>query len=190
MNHLSRQQSGFEITTTRGILKCDNVIIATGTNPLPRIPIFGKELDDNINQIHSSLYINTDSLPAGNTLVVGAGTSGMEIAIELAASRPTFISGHPTFHIPDPLFRYAGKAYWWFISNILTVRTPIGRKVKEKVQHGGGPLVKVSAKDLITAGVEQVPRVAGVENGQPRLEDGRVLNVSSVIWATGYKPDF
>jgi putative flavoprotein involved in K+ transport len=190
VNRLYRTQSGFEITTDKGTLKCDKVIVATGTNPLPRIPEFAKDLDASVYQIHSSQYINPDSLPSGNVLVVGAGTSGVEIAIELAGSRHTLISGHPTFHIPDRVFRYAGKLYWWFISNILTVSTPIGRKAKESVIKGGGPLINVSVKDLIEAGVEQVPRVAGVDSGQPKLEDGRVVNISSIVWATGFKPDF
>jgi putative flavoprotein involved in K+ transport len=188
--HLSRKQPGFEITTTKDILKCDKVIVATGTNPLPRIPEFAKDLDENIHQIHSSQYLNPDSLPKGSVLVVGAGTSGVEIAIELAKSRHTLISGHPTFHIPDPVFRYAERLYWWFASNILTVNTPIGRKTKKSIVKGGGPLINVSVKNLIAAGVKQVPRVTGVESGQPKLEDGRMVKVSSIVWATGYKPDF
>jgi cation diffusion facilitator CzcD-associated flavoprotein CzcO len=41
----------------------EDFIVATGTNPLPRIPIFAKDLDKNIHQIHSSQYLNPDSLP-------------------------------------------------------------------------------------------------------------------------------
>lgn len=190
VNRISRSQSGFEVSTARGVLKCEKIIVATGTNPMPHIPEFAKDLDRNIHQVHSSRYLNPDSLPSGNVLVVGAGTSGVEIAIELAKGRQTFISGHPTFHIPDPVFRYAGRPYWWFISNVLTVNTPIGRKAKKSIVKGGGPLVNVSVKDLVAAGVEQVPRVAGVEGGQPKLEDGHIIPVSSVLWATGFKPDF
>lgn len=190
VNYLSKSESGFEINTTDFVFKCDKVIIATGTNPIPRIPEFAKDLDTAVHQIHSSQYLNPDSLPSGNVLVVGAGTSGVEIAIELAKSRPTLISGRPTFHIPEPIFRYAGRLYWWFVSNILTVRTPIGRKAKKSIIKGGGPLVNVSVQDLVAAGVEQVPRVAGVENGNPKLEDERKLVVSSIVWATGFKPDF
>jgi putative flavoprotein involved in K+ transport len=190
VNKLSHTQSGFKITTDKGILECEKVIVATGTNPLPRIPEFSKDLDKSIHQIHSSQYINPDSLLSGNVLVVGAGTSGVEIAIELAGSRHTLISGHPTFHIPDPVFRYAGSLYWWFVSNIITVRTPLGRKAKKSIVKGGGPLINVSVKDLVAAGVEQVPRMAEVENGQPKFEDGRKVIVSSIVWATGFKPDF
>ncbi len=123
-------------------------------------------------------------------LVVGAGTSGVEIAIELAGSRQTILSGEPTFHIPDPLFRYAGNVFWWFISNILTVSTPVGRKAKQKIRNGGAPLINISVKDVDAAGVKRVPRVAGIEDGKPKLGDGTVVDVSSIVWATGFKPDF
>jgi putative flavoprotein involved in K+ transport len=190
VKHLSRIQSGFEINTVKGILKCDKVIIATGTNPLPRIPEFAKDLDKSIYQVHSSQYISPDKLPSGNVLVVGAATSGVEIAIELAGSRQTFISGQPTYHIPDAIFRYASRPYWWFASNILTVNTPIGRRARKNLLKGGGPLVGVSVKDLVDSGVRQIPRMSGVENGQPKFTDGITVNVSSIIWATGFKADF
>jgi putative flavoprotein involved in K+ transport len=187
---LRRTSSGYEIETSTGKLQAEHIIVATGTNPDPYIPDFAKDLDEDIFQIHSSLYKNPGSLPFPDTLVVGAGTSGVEIAIELSASRPTIISGHPTPHIPDPLFRYAGGLYWWFINHILTIRTPIGRKVKGKIIGGGGPLIRISFKDLLAAGVKSYPRLIGVQNGQPQVQDGHVLPVSSIVWATGFKPDF
>ena len=188
--HLSKKRHGFEINTGKGILTSDRVVIATGTNPVPRVPDFAKELDKSIFQIHSSQYVNPDSLPPGQVLVVGAGTSGVEIAIELAGKRKTLISGNPTFHIPDPVFRYAGGLYWWLIRNLLTVRTPIGRKARKSILRGGSPLIRVSASDLDLAGVDRIPRIAGIKNGKPRLDDGHIVEVSSIVWATGYKPDF
>jgi putative flavoprotein involved in K+ transport len=56
----------------------------------------------------------------------------------------TYIAGKPTFHIPDKIFRYAGELYWWFISNILTLRTPIGKKARKSIIGGGAPLNRVS----------------------------------------------
>lgn len=190
VNRLRRTSEGFELDTTSGTLRCRNVVVATGTNPLPKIPKFAGELDKSIFQIHSSRYINPESVPKGKVLVVGAGTSGVEIAIELAASRQTMLSGKPTFHIPDAIFKYAGRLYWWFACNILTVNTPIGRKAKQEIVKGGGPLISISVEDVKNAGVEMLPRVAGVENGKPKLEDGRVLDARAVIWCTGFKPDF
>lgn len=187
---LRSSSSGFEVTTANGKLNADYIVVATGTNPVAYIPDIAGDLSQDILQIHSSQYKNPQSLPGACTLVVGAGTSGVEIAIELAASRPTMISGKPTPHIPDPLFKYAGGLYWAFVHNVLTVRTPIGRKVKGEILKGGAPLIRVSFQDLLAAGVSPLPRVTGAQNGQPQVQDGQIISVDSIVWATGYKPDF
>jgi putative flavoprotein involved in K+ transport len=69
------------------------------------------------------------------------------------------------------------------------LRTPIGRKVKPKLVSHDAPLIRVKLKDL-AAGVEQVPRTVSMEGGRPALEDGRVLEVSNVIWCTGFRKEF
>ena len=45
-------------------------------------------------------------------------------------------------------------------------------------------------RDLAAARVERVPRITGVRDGLPLLEDGRVLDVSSVVWCTGFDGGF
>jgi putative flavoprotein involved in K+ transport len=187
---LQKNSDKYEIKTSKGKLVSDNVIIATGTNPVAYIPEFATKLNKNIVQIHSSDYKNPESFPAKDTLVVGAGTSGVEIAIELSKSRPTMISGKGTPHIPDFAFRYLGKPYWLFIHYILTLKTPIGRKARPKIIGNGAPLISVSMKNVKEAQVEQLPRVKDIKDGLPELVDGRIISVTSIIWATGYKPDF
>ncbi len=188
---LNKISDSYEIITSKGNFYANNVIVATGTNPNAYIPAFASDLDKNIVQIHSSKYKNPQLFPSSNTLVVGAGTSGVEIAIELSKSRPTMISGRATPHIPDFIFHYAGKLYWWFAHNILTLRTPIGRKVRPKIISGGAPLISISLENVKEAQVEHLPRLIGVYQGFPQLEDGRVLSsVTSIVWATGYRPDF
>jgi putative flavoprotein involved in K+ transport len=190
VQRLERTPAGFELTTSAGPFAAERVVLATGPHATPRIPEFARDLAPSIRQLHSSEYRSPAALPPGDVLVVGSGTSGVELAIEVAGHRTTSIAGRPTPHIPDGLLRHAGNLYWWFIHNLLTVRTPLGRKARPKVRRGGAPLIRVSVKDLEVAGVERVPRVTGVSGGWPRLADGRVLRVSTVIWATGYRPDF
>jgi putative flavoprotein involved in K+ transport len=55
---------------------------------------------------------------------------------------------------------------------------------------GGGPLVRVKARDLKRAGVERTPRTTAVHNGRPVLEDGRTLDVKNVIWCSGFETGF
>lgn len=187
---LSSVNDHFEIETPEGKIIAKNVIVATGTNPIPKIPSFAGSIKKEVFQIHSSAYRNPDNLPQGDILVVGAGTSGVQIAIEVSKSRKTFLSGKTTFHIPDPVLRYAGRFYWWFISNVLTINTPLGRKVKPAILRGGAPLIRVSPKEIDKCWIERVPRVNGVKDGLPLLEDGYVFNCAAIIWATGYRPDF
>jgi len=73
---------------------------------------------------------------------------------------------------------------------ILTIKTPLGRKVRPKILHIGLPLIRTKQADLDAAGVKRAPRVTGVEDGRPVLEDGRALDVANVIWCTGFHPGF
>ncbi len=152
------------------------------------------ELDPRIVQLHSGEYRGPEQLADGGALVVGAGNSGAEIAFELSRSRPTLLAGRDVGEIPVehgskrgrvvlPLMRFVGH-------RVLTVRTPIGRKVGPKLALGATPLIRIKTADLAEAGVERVPRFAGVENGLPVLADGRVVDVPNVVWCTGFTQDF
>jgi putative flavoprotein involved in K+ transport len=48
----------------------------------------------------------------------------------------------------------------------------------------------VKPNDIVAVGIERVPRVIGVRDGVPLLEDDRVLEAANVIWCTGFRPDF
>jgi putative flavoprotein involved in K+ transport len=180
----------YEVRTEAESFTCDNLVVATGGHAKPWTPDLHSLLLPNIFQIHSSQYKNPGLIPQGKVLVVGAGTSGVQIALDLSATHKVFLAGRPTFHIPDFIFRYFGSPYWWFIHNILTIKTPMGRKARNGVLTSGAPLISVSMKDVAAAGIARMPHLIAVENGQPKFEDGSVLTVDSVIWATGYKPDF
>lgn len=190
VERLERAPNGYLVTTSAGDFTAQCVVLATGTQPFPRTPAFAAELDPAIVQLHSSAYSTPDAVPPGDVLVVGAGTSGFQIALDLAPTHRVHLAGQPTPHIPDALLRYAGGLYWWLISHLLTVRTPMGRKARAAVRGSGAPLINVAVRDLDRAGVARLPRMAGVQGGRPLLEDGRVLDVDVVVWATGFKPDF
>lgn len=190
VNHLSSNKDHFEIETSDDRFFAHNIVVATGTNPVPKIPAVSSEMNHDIFQIHSSSYTNPAILPKGDVLVVGAATSGIEIALELSKTHKTYIAGNPTFHIPDNLLKYGGELYWWLIKNIITIKTPVGRKAREKIIHGGSPLIRVSARALDSAGIRRLPRVSGTKDGYPVFEDNSTLKVNTIIWATGYRPDF
>jgi putative flavoprotein involved in K+ transport len=190
VNSLSSNNNHFEIDSSAGRFTASRVVIATGTHPFPYVPEISKKLSPDIYQIHSSSYKSPESLPEGDVLVVGAGISGIEIALEVAKTYKTFISGKPTFHLPNLLLKYFGELWWVFVNSVLTTNTPVGRKARKRILHGGGPLVNVSAEELEKEGIMMYPRLTGSKDGMPQFSDGSSLKVSTIIWSTGFKPDF
>ena len=182
---------GWTLETTEGDLAASNVVIATGATSVPFVPDLAAKISPSILQLHSSRYRNAAQLPVGGVLVVGAGTSGLQIAVELAQHRQVWLAGRVPFHIPDAVLRYAGGPYWQFIDKVLTRSTPLGRKVAKDFTAQGGPLISVSIEDALGAGVRCLPRFEDVgEAGEPTFPHEPALAVSTVLWATGYQPGY
>ncbi len=194
VDRLSRDGDRYLLAAGDRLLEADQVVVATGAYQRPRIPAFAAELDPGLLQLDPNRYRDPSQLPAGGVLVVGAGNSGAEIAFEVSRTHPTWLSGPNTGHIPvrtgSGWDRLLTPPFWWFASRVLTVQTPIGRKVRPKALTTTAPLERVRPKELAAAGVERVPRTVGVRDGSPMLEDGRVMDVATVLWCTGFRPDF
>ncbi len=196
VERLSRQGDQFVLDAGDLRFEADHVVVAMANFQRPQVPSFARDLDPGIVQFHSSAYRNPSQLRDGGVLIVGAGNSGAEIAVEVARSHPTWMSGRDTGHIP---FRIEGTAARLLLARlvlrvlfhrVLTVDTPIGRKARPKVLSQGGPLIRLKPRDLAAAGIQRVPRTVGVRDGLPLLEGGRVLDVANVIWCTGFHPGF
>jgi putative flavoprotein involved in K+ transport len=192
---LTRAGAVFELTTSEGRFTAGSVVVATGAYHHPRIPEFAIELDDTIVQLHSSEYRNRSQLQDGPVLVVGAGNSGAEIALDLAPDHHVWLSGPDTGQeptragsVPDRLL----TPLYWLAATRLTVDKSMGRKLRDRFVDPprGIPLGRVRYQDLPAAGVERVGRTIGVSEGSPQLEDGKVLEPSNVIWCTGFVDDF
>ena len=194
IERLWREDDRFVAASNGRRWEAHNVVVATGCSQAPKIPDFAAGLDPAVVQLHSSEYRNLGQLQEGPVLVVGLGNSGAEIGLEVSRSHPTVLAGKPGGEIPVkhgptaaryflPVVRFAGL-------HILTLNNPIGRKVAPSFKAHAAPLIRTKSKDLAAAGVSLVPRVAGVENGLPVLADGTRLEVSNVIWCTGFRDDF
>ena len=159
--------------------EADHVVVAMATYQEPRIPAFAGELAPEIRQLHSREYRRPSQLQPGGVLVVGAGNSGAEIALEAVRNgHPTWLSGRDTgkipFRIDSLLSRFVLQPLLLRVifHRLLTVDTPMGRKVRPKVMTSGAPLIRTRPKELDAAGVRRVARTAGTHDGWPRLEDG------------------
>ncbi|HZV20186.1 MAG TPA: NAD(P)/FAD-dependent oxidoreductase, partial [Hyphomicrobiales bacterium] len=105
-------RAGFEAVTSDGVIEAANVIAATGPFQCPVMPALVPETAG-FMQIHSSAYRNPEQLPAGAVLIVGAGSSGVQIADELArAGRQVYLSVGPHDRPPRT---YRGHDYCWWL---------------------------------------------------------------------------
>lgn len=196
VDRLARENGRFVVTAGNHRFEADNVVVAMSSYQQPKIPDFAGELDPEIVQMHSADYRNPSQLRAGDVLLVGAGNSGSEIAMELSRSHRVWMSGRDTGHVPFRIQTRAARYLFmpivlkFVFHRILTINTFIGRADRRKKLNVGGPLIRVKPKDLIAAGVKRAPRMTGIHDGKPVLEDGRVLDVSNVIWCTGFHPGF
>jgi putative flavoprotein involved in K+ transport len=196
VDRLSRDDGRFVVAAGDRRWEADNAVVAMSTFQVPRVPVFAADLRPEIVQLHSVGYRNPSQLQQGGVLVVGAGNSGAEIALELAGRHPTWLAGKESGHVP---FRIEGTAARYIFQpllfrvighRVLTVDTPIGRRLRPRLVSHAAPLVRVKPKDLAGAGVRRVPRVVGTRDGHPLMADQRALEVTNVIWCTGSGPDF
>jgi putative flavoprotein involved in K+ transport len=196
VDRLTRDGDRYVATAGGKRFEADNVVVAMGTFQRPRVPDFASQLDPGIRQFHAADYRHPGQLRTGDVLLVGAGNTGSELARELVQGRRVLMAGRDTGAIPfRPESRFGRSVGVPFVlrfvfRRVLTVATPVGRRARPTILATGGPLIRVKPRDLTAAGVERVPRVTGVRDGRPELEDGRVLDVPNVVWCTGYEPGF
>jgi putative flavoprotein involved in K+ transport len=174
----------------------ENVVVATGTfGRTPNLPDFALDLDPSIRQLHSSEYRRPAQLKPGRVLVVGASHSGTEIAYEVVLTHPTVLAGRDPGQLPVRLDHWSARVGWPIFAfigrHVITRRTPIGRKAMEEIRFHGGPMLRVKRADLRARGVERIlNRVSGVQDGNPVLDGGDVLDVANVVWCTGFRQVF
>ncbi len=193
VDRVSREGVRYVVDAGDRRYEADHVVIAMATYQAGRIPECAQGLDPGIVQLHSREYRNPGQLRPGDVLIVGAGNSGADIALDVARAHRTWLSGRHPGHVPFRIESRLARVilpilFRVVFHRILTVATPMGRRVRPSVISKGGPLIRVKPADLSAAGVERVARVTGVRDGRPLLADGRVLDVSNVIWCTGFHP--
>ena len=175
--------------------EADHVVVAMSSYQAPKLPAFARDLNPDVVQMHSSDYRSPQQLGEGPVLVVGGGNSGAEIAFELVRSHRVVMSGRDTGHVPFRVDSALARVllpilFRVVFHRVLTVKTPMGRRARSNMISKGLPLIRVKPRDLAAAGIERVPRVAGVQNGLPVLDNGRILDVGNVIWCTGFHGGF
>lgn len=187
---------GLRVETSAGAIDARQVVVAMANFQRPQVPPFAADLDAGIVQLHSAAYRNPGQLREGGVLVVGAGNSGAEIAMDVVRGHPTWLSGRSTGQVPfdirTPMARHVlmPLVLRGVYHRLLTVATPVGRKARPGFVLKGGPLIRTRERDLARAGIRRVPATVAVRDGLPVLADGRSLDVTNVVWCTGYRSGF
>ena len=190
---LTREGDRFIAISGDRRFEADNVVVAMSSWQRPRVPQLASELDHRIVQLHAAEYKNPRQLQEG-VLVVGrqfwsrdrhrAGTDSQGDPVGSEHGRDPLPARKRCCRVLMPII---GRIVF---HRVLTIRTPIGKKVRPKLISSGEPLIRVKPKDLTAAGVERVPRVTDIHDGSPQLEDGRIVKVANVVWCTGFHPGF
>ena len=186
---LTHDGDRFVLRSDDRTFEADNVVVATGPFQRPKIPEIARRLSPQIRQLHSSEYRNPFAIPDGPVLVVGAGNSGAQIALELALVRKVWLAGKSTGSVPR---RFAGRDIFdwiWPVLTRATLDTRLGRRLRDRVSGSGDRLIGIRERDLKDAGVARVGRVTGERDGLPECET-TVLDPAVIIWCTGFDSDY
>lgn len=169
---------GFTAQTSEGTIQADYVVAATGPFQKPAIPQIVPETEG-LQQIHSSSYRNPQQLPEGNVLVVGAGSSGVQIADELRASgRQVHLAVGPHDRPPR---RYRGQDFvWWLgvLNKWEMSAPPQGAEHVTIAVSGANGGHTVNFRTLAHQGITLVGRASGYRDGVLEFDADLAENVS------------
>ena len=180
-----RTQDGYDVTTSRGEIRCRAVVIATGAFNRPSVPAFSDAVPASIEQLTTFDYRNPEQLPDGGVLVVGASATGVQLAAEIRRSgRPVTLSVGEHVRLPRT---YRGRdVLWWMdASGLWDERYDEvddlnrARRLPSPQLVGTPERATLDLNALADMGVELVGRWATVRDGRA-LFSGGLRNVFSL----------
>lgn len=187
VSRLRREDGLFTATTPAGDLRARNVVVATGPFQTPAIPTMAKDVE--VPHLHSADYRNPAQIASGNrVLVVGAANSGLPIAAELAAThRVTVAVGARPPELPQ---RILGRDLFRWLDGVGFFTRPADSRIGRRLRARGDIVIGTRRADLQRRGVGFRPRLTAVRGRTADFADGSVADVDTIVWATGYRPDY
>jgi putative flavoprotein involved in K+ transport len=187
---LKKSEDHFILESENNTYKAKNVIIATGPFHTPFTPKFHTKIGEDVIQIHSENYKNPEQLKDGDTLVVGAGDSGVQILNEISdTNRKVYFSGDQNVKsVPQEIL---GKTLWWWFSKIGFLSVSKYTWLGKKISKAGQPIIGTDVKKLFKkSNIECVGRTLDAEGEKILFEKKKIDSIKNIVWATGFKPNF
>lgn len=187
---LQKTSVGFIAETNRGTFIANKVIIATGPFQKPFVPPqIADSLSNDVYQVHSSRYHNSRQLKEGSVLVVGAGNSGAQIAVELSKNQDVTISvSHKMKFLP---IDFMGKSIFWWFQKVGILKATVDSSMGRMISRQSDPIFGKELKTFINQGkVHMKPRAIKAMDNWILFEDNSQLEVNNIIWATGFYTDY
>ena len=190
VSSLKKEGDFFIVRSDTQEYRAKNVIVATGPFHTPFTPAFHTKIDDKVIQIHSEHYKSPKQLQNGDTLVVGAGDSGVQILDEISnTNRNVYFSGNTNIKsLPQ---EFLGKTLWWWFSRVGFLTAPKYSWIGKKISKGIQPIIGTDVKTLFKKdNVSCLGRTLDANNADIVFEKGTISSIKNIIWATGFKPNF
>ena len=169
---------GFHVETSDGVIEADYVIAATGAFQRPLLPSMVPPSEP-IEQMHSNAYRNAAQLADGAVLVVGSGSSGAQIADDLAqAGRKVYLSIGAHGRPPR---RYRERDFVWWLG-------VLNKWDMESLPHSAHTTIAVSGaaggrtvdfRRLAAEGITLVGKTASYTDGVMRFAPDLATNLAS-----------
>lgn len=176
---VTREAGGFRVETSTGVITASNIVAATGPFQTPVIPPVIPEAAP-LQQLHSCYYQNPEQLSEGGVLVIGAGSSGSQIADELRrAGREVWLSIGPHDRPPR---RYRGKDFVWWLGVLgkWQMKTPPAGKEHVTIAvsgaYGGHT---IDFRRFAEEGITLLGMAGAYENGIMQFADDLAGNINA-----------
>ena len=209
---ITKVEKSWKVDTNSGEYTAKRVVVATGYNNTPYFPEWESLKNYSGNVIHSKNYKNGSKFKDKNVLVIGAGNTGGEIAIDLHenGAKPSICIRSPLRIVPRELFGVPMQISAMILDNLpiaiadtisqillfLTVpnldkygiQTPPYGSVRQVKEYEKIPLIDIGTVDLIRNNIISVyPGIKNFSNLEVEFDNGQKKNFDSIIFCTGYK---
>jgi putative flavoprotein involved in K+ transport len=192
-----RDDGLWEVVAGDDVVITPNVAVCSGAMTLPRIPATASELPNSVTQLHSIAYHRPEQIATGAVLVVGSGSSGVQIT-ELLGKSQRFSALHlaqskvlelPKSVVGIPIHRLV-HVFGFFD---VRVGSPLGKIMFSNLETRGDPIVRPTPKELARVwGVRLHNRFVGASREGICFADGETIGIEdlTVLWCTGLAGDY